>query len=582
MLKLNNGASAKHVLKVMLILVIIGGAIFFGLKKFKVQSNELPLDVTTTLPKPEPPNSIEKPAGTTWNVTASPLEQAKWLLRPVGKYGQLGAPLGNLPEPLKGLIGKPVTSTISKDALVRFLLLNHIQNESIGGSINAPLSTSQKGEPARYFIIHDTSSPTLEQNQSFPPANMDTPSWSGNNLNRHTGGPENKRKAHVFVNRLGESGTAVDFQKPWRATKYEKQSADRRGLFLSIELIQPRRKDSKGIDSEAPIPGFTVAQLDRLALLYVVASVRGGEWLIPAFHAAVDADIPNAHDDPQNFDLNLWVSRLDLMIKTIQAQGTETPSQLQVQSQYNPPQGTETPSQLQVQSQYYNPPKDSFEAVKTIPWALAKPVGERFRQRFQECDTKDTCNGKKLTYGCRKDQNHNTALLRFPDGTIFFDGKMGVDADGSPISRKKPHQTDQPETSFYYDLPGKQHVFVNADKVPFIVIPLGGFDKELGIEVGDVAAVVYQGKVVYALVADQGPSCKIGEGSIELHEQLGHKVCQDRNKQGECIQYRDSGIKKDVLYFIFPGSIRQGLTPENANQRIHSEGEKRFKALQGK
>jgi hypothetical protein len=38
-------------------------------------------------------------------------------------------------------------------------------------------------------------------------------------------------------------------------------------------------------------------------MVYIVASVRAGRWLIPAFHAALDEGIPNAHDDPQNFDL---------------------------------------------------------------------------------------------------------------------------------------------------------------------------------------------------------------------------------------------------------------------------------------
>jgi hypothetical protein len=45
------------------------------------------------------------------------------------------------------------------------------------------------------------------------------------------------------------------------------------------------------------------AQYDRLALLYTIASVRRGEWLIPAFHAAIDAEIRNGHDDPMNFDI---------------------------------------------------------------------------------------------------------------------------------------------------------------------------------------------------------------------------------------------------------------------------------------
>ena len=64
-------------------------------------------------------------------------------------------------------------------------------------------------------------------------------------------------------------------------------------------------------DAFSPSPGFTAQQLDRLALLYVAASVRRGQWLLPAFHAAIDAGIPNAHDDPQNFDLDGWLASLE-------------------------------------------------------------------------------------------------------------------------------------------------------------------------------------------------------------------------------------------------------------------------------
>ena len=67
-------------------------------------------------------------------------------------------------------------------------------------------------------------------------------------------------------------------------------------------------------DRIAPEPGLTDAQLDRLALVYVAASVRRGAWLIPAFHAAVEAGIPEAHDDPQNFDLARWAERLGRLI----------------------------------------------------------------------------------------------------------------------------------------------------------------------------------------------------------------------------------------------------------------------------
>ena len=42
-----------------------------------------------------------------------------------------------------------------------------------------------------------------------------------------------------------------------------------------------------------------------------------GEWLVPAYHAAIDAGIPDAHDDPQNFDLNLWSKRLNALLQQL-------------------------------------------------------------------------------------------------------------------------------------------------------------------------------------------------------------------------------------------------------------------------
>jgi len=150
---------------------------------------------------------------------------------------------------------------------------------------------------------------------------------------------------------------------------------------------------------------------------------------------------------------------------------------------------------------------------------------------------------------------------------------MGLDADGSPYSQETPGQTDQPETSLRYPLAGKPSV--NSDRVPFIVIPLGGFDKELNVQVGDVAAVVYGSNRVFAVVADQGPPCKIGEGSIQLHEILGHRVCKARRQNGDCTKLRNVGIERDVLYFIFPGThndLLPNLTPENIGARIEAIG----------
>jgi hypothetical protein len=192
-------------------------------------------------------------------------------------------------------------------AVQRYLKRNLIAEEDVGGSLQAPLSHTEAGAAARYFVIHDTSSPNFRRH-SFP-ANIDLDSWPGNHLGRYrtnTAGP------HVFVNRVGGSVTANPFEVASLGTKFEKLDPDkRRGLFIHVELIQPRRSDPhrRGRnDGLAPEPGFSHSQLKRLALLYIVASGRSGRWLIPAYHAVLDTDIRNGHDDPQHFDLERWAA----------------------------------------------------------------------------------------------------------------------------------------------------------------------------------------------------------------------------------------------------------------------------------
>ncbi|MGB6889937.1 MAG: hypothetical protein WBE25_00465, partial [Xanthobacteraceae bacterium] len=51
--------------------------------------------------------------------------------------------------------------------------------------------------------------------------------------------------------------------------------------------------------------------------LYTIASVRRGNWLIPVFHAAIDAEIPNGHDDPLNFDIDSFANSLDRLAERL-------------------------------------------------------------------------------------------------------------------------------------------------------------------------------------------------------------------------------------------------------------------------
>ena len=129
-------------------------------------------------------------------------------------------------------------------------------------------------------------------------------------------------KAHVVVNRSGAMILSHDFAIPWRETKFERAvnfSGALKGLFVHIEMIQPRgTMAGRRGDVRSPDPAFTMAQYDRLALLYVIASVRAERWLIPAFNAALDAGIRNGHDDPLNFDIETFSNSLERLVEALQ------------------------------------------------------------------------------------------------------------------------------------------------------------------------------------------------------------------------------------------------------------------------
>jgi hypothetical protein len=257
--------------------------------------------------------------------TGTPREQARCLLRPVLTGGHLGPSLKKLPAPLDKIIGQRLN--VDKAAFQRYLLDHNIGEADIGGSLSDALSPANLIEPnaplARYFVIHDVSTPNYME-APFP-QDINEATWMWNDLSLRW---INKKVTHVYINRLGESVTAVDFKTqlpdPNHGTKFARDHLRNRGkgLYLHVELVQPRRTDPQGSpknDALAPTPGFTDAQLERLALVYIAASVRRGEWLIPAFHAAIDVGIPDAHDDPQNFDTTRWASQLRALLKSIKA-----------------------------------------------------------------------------------------------------------------------------------------------------------------------------------------------------------------------------------------------------------------------
>jgi hypothetical protein len=238
-------------------------------------------------------------------------QQVSYLLKNIGMWGLINHEEETTPNTFHQLAGKKCN--VTKEIFELYLVNNRIATSDLGGPLHKNVSFIVSGREkifARYFVIHDVSSPPYRD--KFP-SNIDSATWPWNNKKRYTA-----KKNHVYITRTGESTTVVDFSTGWRATKMELQRLGKksRGLFLHIEMVQPR-VFPPGNEVSAPIapnPGFTDLQYDRLALVYMAASIRRGRWLIPAYHAVIDEGIFDGHDDPQHFDLTKWSRALDALL----------------------------------------------------------------------------------------------------------------------------------------------------------------------------------------------------------------------------------------------------------------------------
>lgn len=231
------------------------------------------------------------------------VEQANCLLRAVKKKGA-GATPQPMPEWITSNVGQSVS--LSVDQLNKYLAAKQIEPMTIGGPISKGAAPD-----LRYFVIHDTSSPEIEEAKGFP-ANLDEASYSGNKLANWNGNIKNQ--VNLIVSRDGQSRAYRRWgeARPSPAIKLEMQrySAPSKKHFVHVENVQPRLKPKTTFAWIAPTPGFSPKQEDRLALAYIAASMQAGRWLVPAYHFNIDQGLPDGHDDPQSTDLPSWVKRI--------------------------------------------------------------------------------------------------------------------------------------------------------------------------------------------------------------------------------------------------------------------------------
>jgi len=206
----------------------------------------------------------------------------------------------------------------------------------------------------------------------------------------------------------------------------------------------------------------------------------------------------------------------------------------------------------------FTPPSASKLVLEGVPLndAESTDIEQEAKDRYDAFDTPNN-----------NDPNICKALFHFPDGTVFWSSKMGIDADG-PAAPDDPRRrtgtqldpgSGQDGTSLH--LPDDQGD-LPSEIVPYIVLPMnrarsGPFHPDL--QIGDVAVVIYKGQKTAAICGDIGPFRKIGEGSICLHEQLGPAApdpCRGHRAPvtNFCLRIFDSSIEEDVLFFVFPNS----------------------------
>lgn len=128
-----------------------------------------------------------------------------------------------------------------------------------------------------------------------------------------------------------------------------------------------------------------------------------------------------------------------------------------------------------------------------------------------------------------------------------------VTKDGAPVVQGP----SDPAPGYYLSMTSLQNPafaitdprrYVDASTIPYVVLPEAAA-RAGGLRLGDLAAVVNQGngKIAYAIYADQGPKDKLGEGSLDLANRLRTTPLPDN--QG----VRQS-LPKGIVYVLFPGS----------------------------
>jgi len=139
-------------------------------------------------------------------------------------------------------------------------------------------------------------------------------------------------------------------------------------------------------------------------------------------------------------------------------------------------------------------------------------------------------------------------------GAIWWTADLDVDCDGGKAAACTSDPYYQSETAAVDSLGNA----LDASTLPYVVVPLpsNGFDyKVAGLKLGSVVGVIYQGKIMYGIIGDLGPTGVIGEASYAMAQKLGINPSPI-----------SGGVDSGVTYVAFTGTSAIVTKKEDAVQ----------------
>ena len=151
---------------------------------------------------------------------------------------------------------------------------------------------------------------------------------------------------------------------------------------------------------------------------------------------------------------------------------------------------------------------------------------------------------------------HEAFGFLLPNGEFYLSSDLDLDTDGSIFNEE--HDTHQDDTSLH----DKEGNPIDANAVPFFVLPGRDFARQIKMKLGDVGLLICPAtqKHSFAIYADNSeknsthvdinqptPTIKTGEGSIALHRELGFERIHGNH-------VTDVGIDPPIILIAFPGS----------------------------